>query len=207
MVYRNCTWYSCCCASFQYLKPIRSPALPMIPREKPSSIVVDTPRMSPSATPTAAIWSQVVFFIVPSTGYPIGSPSSCTVAGIIVAESPKLPRLGEGTYFAVQDRGGVPPGCSITCRCRVLVPGGGGGGGRDGSGRDGGADSCGGKSTTTSGHCATLVIAQEPWPSDTRQRANFVFWQTSPTFGSHVWQTSSYSQRTSARAGTHAGKS
>ena len=91
IVYRNSEKYSLPSAAFQYLNSINSLGLPMIETEKPVWMREETPRTIPSSTPRAAIWSQE---LVPpgdlSTGCPIWTPSSVTMAGAIEAVEPKL---------------------------------------------------------------------------------------------------------------------
>ena len=73
------------------LNSISSPALPMIGTEKPSPIRVETPRTIPSSTPKEAISSQdVVPSSTVSTGCPIWTPSSVTMAGTIEAVAEKF---------------------------------------------------------------------------------------------------------------------
>ena len=90
------------------LNSISSPALPMIGTEKPSPIRVETPRTIPSSTPKEAISSQdVVPSGTVSTGCPIWTPSSVTMAGTIEAVAEKLFTLSLtqcGTQAATVER-------------------------------------------------------------------------------------------------------
>ena len=73
------------------LNSISSSLLPMIGTEKPSKIREETPRTIPSSAPKEAISSQDVVPSGPvSTGCPIWTPSSVTMAGIIEAVAEKL---------------------------------------------------------------------------------------------------------------------
>ena len=83
------------CMAQTRLNSISSSLLPMIGTEKPSpKIREETPRTIPSSAPKEAISSQDVVPSGPvSTGCPIWTPSSVTMAGIIEAVAEKLATL------------------------------------------------------------------------------------------------------------------
>ena len=102
------TQYTCMASSRSRLNSISSPVLPMIGTEKPSSVWVETPRTIPSSTPKEAISSQDLVPNGPvSTGCPIWTPSSVTMAGTIEAVAEKLftsPITQCGTQAATVER-------------------------------------------------------------------------------------------------------